>query len=325
MHIVITTINPKTKAVRKLETMGLKNIVLTGDAKSVYIENSSSTIFLSLKDQTELGFEYVRLAPKNHYSRKNIGYLYSIKKGATEIWDLDDDNIVDELTIPDSSQQVYEISSKENVVNVYSYFCEEKIWPRGYPLRYIGHSDYRVDEKKVSKVDIWQVLVNKDPDVDAIHRLVFNKEVHFKNKKAVTLKSENYCPINSQNTYWSKYAFPLLYLPATVSFRFTDILRGYIAQKLLWIDNRAVGYFSPNAVQERNDHDLLSDFSQEIEMYKKTDKLVDFLKNFRGKPSDSLFNNLKKIYSGLVQIGVVGTLELELLESWQKDYESLTS
>ena len=59
--------------------------------------------------------------------------------------------------------------------------------------------------------------------------------------------------------------FPLLYLPSTVSFRFTDILRGYVAQSVINSSSKNWGFFQPTSYQERNDHNLMNDFHLELE------------------------------------------------------------
>ena len=51
-----------------------------------------------------------------------------------------------------------------------------------------------------------------------------------------------------------------MYLPAFVSFRFTDILRGYVAQRIMWDYGLRLGFLPPNVFQKRNEHDLMADF-----------------------------------------------------------------
>ena len=201
----------------------------------------------------ELGYDLVDVCPYNHYTRKNIGYLYAIQHGADVIYDTDDDNLpYDDWRLYDfvCSRQIV---SRLKFVNIYKYFTEELIWPRGYPLDDIhGRTTLGSEEISPVEVGIWQGLVDNDPDVDAIYRLAVNKEVRFEDNPPVVLERGYYCPFNSQNTFWSKRTFPYLYLPATTSFRFTDILRGYIAQRLLWEQNLHLGFTGATVYQERN-------------------------------------------------------------------------
>ena len=48
-------------------------------------------------DQLNSEFTIANLLPKNHYTRKNLGYLYAIKNGADAIIDTDDDNFPDPI------------------------------------------------------------------------------------------------------------------------------------------------------------------------------------------------------------------------------------
>ena len=79
--------------------------------------------------------------------------------------------------------------------------------------------------------------------------------------------NKSFVTLNSQNTVWFPEAFPLMYLPVTCTMRCTDIWRGLIAQRILQNDNRKILFFGTTMRQDRNDHNLISDFRQEIPMY----------------------------------------------------------
>ena len=87
-----------------------------------------------------------------------------------------------------------------------------------------------------------------------------------------------FCAYNSQNTLWAdKDLFPLLYLPSTVSFRFTDILRGYIAQAVINASTKSWGFYQATAYQERNIHNLMNDFRSEISMYSNMNEIFKII------------------------------------------------
>jgi hypothetical protein len=201
---------------------------------------------------------------------------------------------------------------------MYKYYTEELIWPRGYPLDDI-YKGTTLDSEEIQPVEvgIWQGLADNDPDVDAVYRLAVNKEVRFADNPPVVLERGNYCPINSQNTFWSKKTFPYLYLPATTSFRFTDILRGYIAQRLLWEQNLCLGFTGATVYQERNEHELMRDFEDEVECYLHTKPIVSLLGslNLTSEP----VTNLMTVYDSLVDNGLVSTRELITLQAWLAD------
>ena len=94
-------------------------------------------------------------------------------------------------------------------------------------------------------------MVDGDPDIDAIHRLIFETTPQFSTNEALVFRKQSFCPLNSQNTLWRrKGVFPLLYLPSAVSFRFTDILRGYVAQAIIHSLDSKWGFY-PTALQKK--------------------------------------------------------------------------
>ena len=171
------------------------------------------------------------------------------------------------------------------------------------------------------EIGVWQGLADLDPDVDAIYRLTSGKEIIFNNASPVVLDKHVYCPFNTQNTAWNLKAFPLMYLPATPSFRYTDILRGFIAQRLLWETNMYLGFTKATVFQERNAHDLMKDFVDEIECYTKTEAAVELLETL--VPSGDLHADMNLAYVTLVEHGLVEMRELDLLRAWQNDFNRL--
>lgn len=139
--------------------------------------------FLSLADQLAMPYELAQLLPVGHYARKNLAYLAAIKQGATCIYETDDDNAPNESWVVRSEEveQCRVLSSAENRwVNVYRYFSAENVWPRGLPLDEIRKAVPEVSITHIRKrAPIQQGLVNGSADVDAIWRLVMDREFFF--------------------------------------------------------------------------------------------------------------------------------------------------
>lgn len=319
--IVVTTINPKSQSIKEFEKMDW-HIVIVGDKKSHTIASTNNITFLSIDDQHRLGYKIVNDCPYNHYARKNIGYLYAIQNGAEVIYDADDDNYPKDNWVLPVFECDLSVEARSNFVNIYYYFSNENIWPRGYPLDEINaDKPVKFNERSNANIGVWQGLVDEEPDVDAIYRLVLNQKINFLDKPSVYLKEGTYCPFNSQNTFWSKKAFQYLYLPATTSFRFTDILRGYLAQSLIWNDNLYLGFMKANVYQKRNYHDLMKDFMDEVEVYLNVKRVVDIIESINY--SENVFNNLLLVYQELCKANIVKSDEMTLLKSWISDFRSL--
>ena len=327
--IVITTINKPSKSIRIIaeKLSPIWSIVVVGDKKTPTNWKIDKVKFLSIKSQKRLGLNYEKKCPYNHYSRKNIGYLYSIKNGAQIIAETDDDNIPYSNFLSHVEPTVKGlIIDKKGWVNTYRYFSEYNIWPRGFPLEYIN--DYTTFTKKkikrtVRNCPIQQFLSDGDPDVDAIFRLLNRDKILFK-KNSVIISKGQYCPFNSQNTIWWKEAFPLLYLPSYVSFRMTDIWRSFIAQICLSSVNHCIAFMEPSTYQKRNKHVLLKDFKEEIPGYLENKNIVRELSKLNlSKKNKSLYEKLFICYEKLVEINITKKDELILLSLWIKDLENM--
>jgi len=329
LYIVITTINGITKGIAGFSEIVGKKCVIVGDRKTPPEEEFSrcKLTVLPYDGQQELGFKVAKYLPDNHYCRKNLGYLFSAKKGAKILADTDDDNIPYEGWVGGytlGSINGINLVSGPRIVNVYKYFSEEKIWPRGIPLNAI-ENDPVINDGLNGGADIliYQGLADKSPDVDAIHRLIFSgKEYYFdKIKPPIVLDEGVYCPFNSQNTIWSIRALTYMYLPMFVSFRFTDILRGYVAQKGLWAMGGRLAYGTASVYQERNYHDLMKDFNDEIVCYTEIEKILEVLDScdLTGKPTD----DIRVMYKKLMRLNVVKSEELDALDAWCADVSSM--
>ena len=319
--IVITSINEPTTAVKSFSQLKDYKTLVIGDSKTPEDWNFPGVMFISLKEQENISFNLSKLLPLNHYCRKMIGYLHAIKSGAEIIVDTDDDNIPKkDWGFPVYSGEFNSIVPNQGFVNIYSLFTKQRIWPRGLPLGLINSN---IDSKKnlvktQCKVGVWQGLADESPDVDAIYRLTDNLPCIFDENEPIVLDVGNVCPFNSQNTAIIKELFPLLYLPCFVTFRFCDILRGLIAQPIMWLYGYRLGFTKATVTQIRNEHDYYEDFISEIPMYQYSEKVFETTDKSISS-SRSITDNLVNSYEGLQREGIVQKEELETLKAWLED------
>ena len=126
--------------------------------------------------------------------------------------------------------------------------------------------------------------------------------------------------MNSQNTTWWADAFPLLYLPAYCSFRMTDIWRGFVAQRIAWANGWSTLFHEPTVCQDRNEHDLMQDFKEEIPGYLMNREIAERLGGLDLAPGlDRIGENLLRCYQALVEMRAVGPEEVGLLNAWLED------
>jgi len=325
--VVITSISSPTKSVVGYANLDELKTIVIGDTKTPDDWYLNGVDYLSIEDQVEKYKEFGSALPVRHYCRKNIGYLEAIRQGCEVIIDTDDDNLpLENWYIPEQEGTFLCSSKDEGFINVYSYFSDQHIWPRGLPLECVRSDKARAFkdnlEEKSLKVPVWQGLANGDPDVDAIYRLVINEPCTFEERAPVVLGRGTISPYNSQNTISYKEAFPLLYLPSYVSFRFTDILRGLIGQVILWDHGYRLGFFEATVFQERNLHDYIEDFKDEIPVYLNARNVINIAQDAIVS-GQSMQQQLSDIYRALVDEKVVGSDENELVDIWVNELNKL--
>ena len=329
IFLVVTSINKPNSVLQSLSKGCKENnweFILVGDKKSPHNIHYKDITYLSLQKQLNQKFIYNKNVPVNHYSRKNVGYLNAISKKAELIIETDDDNLpFKNFWGKRTRYKKIEFYEKKGWINIYSFFTNKNIWPRGFPLEKIKIENQKVSlKKKLVDCPIQQGLADDNPDVDAVYRLTSELPIKFKKNKSISLGKFSWCPFNSQNTAWWKDSFELLYLPAYCSFRMTDIWRSFVAQRICWENNWHINFHSSNVVQERNEHNLLNDFEDEIVGYLNNDKLInelDKLKLYKGKKKIS--ENMKICYDKMISLGLIKKEELLLLEFWFEDIRSL--
>jgi hypothetical protein len=321
--VVITSINSPTKAVEKYAEISSLQTIVIGDTKTPKDWRLDGAIYLSVEEQIKKYSEFGEGLPVRHYCRKNIGYLEAMRLGYKIIVDTDDDNLpLDNWRIPERKGSFLCSPRDQDFINVYSYFSDSFIWPRGLPLECVKSKQSQTFKTNLKEralhVPVWQGLANGDPDVDAVYRLIINKPCTFDNRAPIVLDKGTVSPYNSQNTISYEEAFTLLYLPSSVSFRFTDILRGLIGQVILWDHGCRLGFFEATVFQDRNIHNYFDDFKDEIPVFLNSRNVIDIAQGAIVS-GQSMQEQLREIYRALVKEEIVGPTEIKLVDLWLKE------
>ena len=321
---IITTIN-------SMDNTFVQNIVDRG--YQCFIVGDKKTDSESYKNRKSINYipaecplfsEFSKSLPYNHYCRKNLGYLHAIKYHASSILDTDDDNFPT-TDISKWRDLNHNYVVEPNIPNILKYFSNSHIWARGYPLELVSQSTSlstrAVNDSDLDSVGVIQSLVDGDPDVDAIFRLTskeYTNNFKFDSGKSYIMNKGVYSQGNTQSTLWiNSELFHLLYIPVTVSFRFCDILKMYVAQRCMWEYNCRFAITSPFFHQTRNAHDYMKDFESEVSMYK---CLHDLLTNIL--PSIKLMGDkydIVRVYEVLAKKDIVKDDELIILKQFLKN------
>jgi hypothetical protein len=330
LSLVVTSIAPPNPVLRALaEGCGERGhqFIVIGDEPSPRDFRIQGCDFYGLEEQYETGLRFARLCPTRHYARKNLGYLLAMRAGARVIVETDDDNIPrEEFWNERVRRQSVPTVRGDGWVNVYRYFTDANIWPRGLPLDEVRKPVHDFASLEVNDADcpIQQGLADENPDVDAIYRLVEPLPQSFMRERSVALGAGAWCPFNSQNTTWWSEAFMLLYLPAYCSFRMTDIWRSFVAQRVAWEQGWSLLFHGPTVWQERNEHNLMRDFKDEVPGYLHNAEIREALNGLELKPGTSnIAASLRACYAKLVEMALVDERELTLLDAWIEDLGSV--
>ncbi len=330
ISVVVTSISEPNDALQAVANGCIERdyqFVVIGDEASPSDFHIDGCEFYGLERQKKTELKLAQSCPTRHYARKNVGYLLAIGNGASIIIETDDDNIPCRQFWA-KRQRIQSAAVLENGgwVNVYRYFTDQNIWPRGFPLKEVQQQIVPYDSLKQTDADcpIQQGLADDNPDVDAVYRLILPLPQTFRKDRRVALTEGSWCPFNSQNTTWWADTFELLYLPSYCSFRMTDIWRGFIAQRIALLNGWAILFHEPTVRQQRNVHNLLHDFNDEIPGYLHNSEIGEALDGLHLEPgSGKIGDNLKVSYEKLISMSLIGREELNLLDAWLEDIKQL--
>ncbi len=321
--LVVTSVAPPGPILKELARQSVQHnirFVLIGDAASPPDFAMDGCEFYSLPAQRQLPFALTQHIPHRNYARKNIGYLLAMAGGSDVIIETDDDNLPrPEFWLPRREVHEAECLNESGWVNIYKYFSEAAVWPRGYPLELVGNTVIPTPVGVSVRCPIQQGLADGNPDVDAVHRLILPLPLCF-HRRRIALGPNSWCPFNSQNTTFFKAAFELMYLPSLCSMRMTDIWRGFIAQRIAWTNGWSILYHEATVFQERNEHNLMKDFELELPGYLNNFKIVENLKCVPLRSGiEHIAENLRLCYGELVRSEIIPDGELTILDAWLQD------
>lgn len=273
--IVTTTINQPTEALRRFAKLEGWHLVVTGDLKTpepYFIEGAT---YLSPADQEKIAPRLSELIGWNCIQRRNFGFIWAIRQGATVIATVDDDNIPFEdwgaSPLVDREVDVSFFKTQVPAFDPVGATEYPHLWHRGYPIQWLPDRIYSEKSIKRMRVDVDAGFWNGDPDIDAVCRMEHRPQVKF-NDAGFPMAGSSFAPFNSQNTIFSVRVFPSYFLFPRIG-RMDDIWAAF------WLQSKGfnVVFSKPSVFQLRNEHDLTRDFEAEVLGYTKSHKLIKAL------------------------------------------------
>lgn len=307
LHIINWCSKTKTK-----NNIYVWDVIIVADKNTPLDDfKTLNCILLDNNTQEKLYPKLYKLLPENHYSRKNIGYIYAIKNKYTTIAELNDDIYINDNWNTYMYDYLHVVWGNQ-WINIYKYFTDKLIWPRGLPISKKNNS-YTSINKLISCEDIaiYQGLIDISPDCDAVYNLcTTNDNFTFdKNISPIAINNQTMCPFNSKNTIW-KSCFEYLYLPSTVNGTYTDILRSYIANYGLQKHNKYLAYTPATATCERINYTNINILENELQIYNSWD-IINNLNVHLNTDMD-----LYTMYNELYKLNIVDEQELNIIQAW---------
>ncbi len=294
--IVTTTINPPTEALRKFAILDGWHLVIAGDLKTPTPYHVDNATYLSPADQERIAPQLSDLVGWNCMQRRNFGFIWAARQGASLIATVDDDNIPYEgwgaAPLVDQELEVDYFDSPVPAFDPVGATEHRHLWHRGFPIQWLAERDYTKKSRRRVRVDVEAGFWNGDPDIDAICRFEHRPQIRFK-EISFPFAGGPIAPFNSQNTILSSRMFPSYFLFPNIG-RMDDIWGSF------WLQSKGfnVVFSKPSVFQRRNEHDLTMDFEAELLGYTKSHLLIrallsegpDAIWNFLPENSRTIFN-----------------------------------
>ena len=100
----------------------------------------------------------------------------------------------------------------------------------------------------------------------------------------------------------------------------TDIWRSFVAQRIAWANGWSILFHEATVWQERNPHDLMRDFEDELPGYLHNADIGRELAALTIQPGlENIPAGLRLCYRRLCEMKLIDTKELPLLEAWLAD------
>ncbi len=113
------------------------------------------------------------------------------------------DSTPDIILIAPIKPPLFKPSCNNKWINVFKYFTNNAhIWPRGYPLSLIKSEQNIVCSNLNKTPAIINGLVENDPDVDALFRLISKDNIEWEKNKKILISNKTMAVFNTQNTFW---------------------------------------------------------------------------------------------------------------------------
>ena len=307
--------------------------------------------FLSIRDQKKmmkknnLG-KFSHDIQLGHASRKNIGYLYAIQRGANLIFDMSDDHALNldnrgKVVSPLPSLSTVRVPLLGNKIafNHLPLMGVSGESAPGFPLS-LSHDKathgmvaYETENITLSNLAVLQICADGEQNLEAAKQVIDQDPNTFEGTNSTnSTNSTNtplivplhtFSPYNAHSTIHTQQAHWALLLPVTLPSELSHIWRSYMAQALYRHLDLHVAYVPSRVTQIYNTPKQQSDPKEESALNNQTENLLEFLQGWQcTNVPESYEPNvpycMEQLWITLYEHQYIGHSDVMLVQLWLK-------
>lgn len=261
--------------------------------------------------------------------RRNLAVLEALAWGAQVLIMWDDDNLFLDPAYFDHI--AYAFSAPFNGIKVSSpgkWFDVGQLLDPVAPHRGFPHqvkSDWRADSVVDAKVGVAAGICLGDPDISAVTRIANHPTVHCVSellRSGIVVDNQTWTVFNSQNTAFVRELAPAMLLCPQFK-RYDDIVASLVCQRVMRERGYHVHFGQPFVWQQRNEHDLTRDLSDELWGMTHLPTIARWLDHTPFVTSGSISGMVRDIYADMSHSGWCPPGVGELAHAWLADIEQV--
>lgn len=328
---VTTTVNVPRALTAYQSCKGDVEFLVVGDTKEpeelAMFCRDSRVRFLNAEAQKNLGYKCSDLIGWSTIQRRNIGFLEALKSGAEIVHSWDDDNFVTNDRYFENIVEAMNFRTGIEIVGKNRWhdpgqYLKPLAKHRGYP--YAVRSEPGYLSIPTCKVGVAAGTCIADPDVDSVTRITLAPDVQQVSllvEAGYVVNPYTWTVFNSQATAVRREFVPAWFLWTNVG-RMDDIYASLLVQRIM----RDRGYYvhcgKPFALQNRNDHNLISDMRAEIDGYENVERLAKVLDAVQ-LSNKSVIADCRLIWETLAHVDFVPSKTVETASAFLDDCEAV--
>jgi hypothetical protein len=260
--------------------------------------------------------------------RRNIGFLEALKAGAEAIVTIDDDNMPIATDYFDRYRSILQklfngikVSGKDGWFDP-GQFLVPPVVQRGFPIQ-VKHRP-KFEPVVDARIGVASGLILGDSDMDAYTRIGKAPtvgDVAMLAQVGCVVDPNTYTIFNSQNSCVLREFVPAYFMMPGIG-RYDDVYASLIVQRVMRERGYHVHLGQPLVLQERNEHNLITDLRAEIDGMENVERLADLLDSII-LPARSVIEDTRIIYKALYHCDFLPTASVEAGLVWLEDCEAV--